>query len=91
MRPGPGQKKIKNLAQIWWLGELGMLLTHLCGCVAGILFLRHFRSQPFLGRMIYSMLVCFKWFLYWFCISLVSYIRYGIVNIILTRHIHYII
>ena len=44
----------------------------MCGSLAGILFLRHFRTIPVLGRMIFSMMVCIRWFFYWFCISLVS-------------------
>ena len=47
----------------------------MCGSLAGILFLRHFRTIPVLGRMIFSMMVCIRWFFYWFCISLVSLAR----------------
>ena len=46
----------------------------MCGSLAGILFLRHFRTIPVLGRMIFSMMVCIRWFFYWFCISLVSFV-----------------
>ena len=62
------------------VGYTNFLLTHLSAVVAGIIFLRHFRTTRLFGRMIYSIFICVKYYVYWAIITFFLIIPYGILQ-----------
>ena len=62
------------------VGYSNFLLTHLSAVVAGIIFLRHFRTTRLFGRMIYSIFICVKYYVYWAIITFFLIIPYGILQ-----------